>query len=92
MKEPDAIDLPINGTLDLHIFSPSDVDDLITNYIDECRKKGIYQIRIIHGKGKGILRAKVHSILRRLDSVESFSIAGESAGSWGSTIVILKPL
>jgi DNA-nicking Smr family endonuclease len=90
MKEPDEVELPINGTLDLHYFHPRDVADLIANYLDECRKRGIYQVRIVHGKGKGILGKKVHSILSKLKEIESFSLAGESAGSWGATIVVLK--
>jgi DNA-nicking Smr family endonuclease len=92
MKKHDEIELPINGTLDLHYFQPRDVADLLANYLNECRKRGIYQVRIIHGKGKGILRKNVHSILSKLKEVESFSLAGEGGGSWGATIVILKPL
>jgi DNA-nicking Smr family endonuclease len=57
MKEPDAIELPINGVLDLHTFRPADVKTLVPEYLDECRKRGIYQIRIIHGRG-GCKRAK----------------------------------
>jgi DNA-nicking Smr family endonuclease len=92
MKKPTPVEYPINGTLDLHFFRPRDVDELIPDYLDECRNKGIYQVRIVHGKGTGILRKRVHSILSKLKDVESFSLAGEGAGSWGATIVILKSL
>ena len=91
MNKDDAVDLPVNSTLDLHFFRPRDIDELIPDYINECRKKGIYQVRIVHGKGTGILRKRVHSILSKLQEVESYSLGGESAGSWGATIVILKP-
>jgi dsDNA-specific endonuclease/ATPase MutS2 len=48
-------------------------------------------LRIVHGKGTGTLRRKVHSILGRLREVDSFSLAGHGAGGWGATIVVLRP-
>jgi DNA-nicking Smr family endonuclease len=88
---PGSIELPIEGALDLHTFQPRDVKDLVPDYLAACRQKGIYQVRIIHGKGTGALRETVHSILRRLPEVVSFSLAGEFAGSWGATVVSLRP-
>ena len=61
--------MPIEGTLDLHSFHPRDVHDLITEYISECRKRGILEIRIIHGKGTGALRRTVHAVLQQLSEV-----------------------
>jgi dsDNA-specific endonuclease/ATPase MutS2 len=90
-SESDPIEFPIDGTLDLHFFQPRDVGDLVPSYLSECLKRGILQVRIVHGKGSGILRARVHSILRMLDMVESFTLGGEGAGGWGATIVRLKP-
>ncbi len=55
---------PITGTLDLHLFQPREVDDLVPEYLAECRKRGILQVRIIHGKGTGQLRERVHAVLR----------------------------
>ena len=92
MNDPDPVRLPIDGTLDLHYFSPREVDTLIPDYLEECRKRGIYQVRIVHGRGKGILRAKVHSILKKLPFVSSFSLAGGGGGGWGATIVHLDRL
>ena len=86
----DSIEYPINGILDLHYFSPRDLKNLISDYIHECLKREIYVVRIIHGKGKGILRGRVHSILNRLKEVESFRLAGEDEGGWGATVVYLK--
>ena len=48
MNEPEPIELPINGVLDLHTFRPADVKTLVPDYLDECRKRGIYHIRIPH--------------------------------------------
>ena len=89
MKEPDPIELPINGVLDLHTFRPVDVKDLVPEYLDECRKRGIFQVRIIHGKGIGALRETVHAILRRTPGVAVFNLAPANAGGWGATVVKL---
>ena len=91
MTEDDPVKIPIDGVLDLHTFHPKDVKDLVPEYICTCRAKGIYQIRIIHGKGTGALRRTVHSILSRLPEVEDFRLAGQDAGGWGATIVVLRP-
>jgi DNA-nicking Smr family endonuclease len=87
--EPIAI--PIDGTLDLHTFQPSEVATLVADYIAECRRLNILEIRIIHGKGTGSLRRTVHAALQKLPEVLSFRLADESAGSWGATLASLKP-
>lgn len=88
--EPDPVELPIDGTLDLHTFLPKEVKDLLIDYIDECRSRGIKDLRIIHGKGTGALRELVHGQLRKNPHVDSFRLAGADAGSWGATLVRLK--
>lgn len=81
-------EIPINGTLDLHTFKPEELGSLIPDYIDECLKEDIYEIRIIHGKGTGNLRRSVHALLDRNDNVQSYSLASDRSG-WGATIAIL---
>jgi DNA-nicking Smr family endonuclease len=90
MTDPQSIELPIDGTLDLHTFLPEDLTDLVPEYLAACRERGITQVRIIHGKGVGTLRRTVESVLQKLSYVESFKTAAEDAGGWGATIVILR--
>ena len=87
----EPVELPIDGVLDLHTFDPGEVKDLLPDYLHACREKGILEVRIIHGKGTGMLRATVQAILRRLPEVASFRLADETAGSWGATMVELRP-
>lgn len=82
-------ELPIDGKLDLNTFNPEDLGSLIPEYIRECIKKEIYEIRIIHGKGTGNLRRSVHTLLDRNPNVESYSLAGDRSG-WGATVASLK--
>ena len=64
-SQDESVEYPIDGTLDLHTFQPSDVKELVNDYIDACLDKGIYKIRIIHGKGTGVLRGIVQSVLEK---------------------------
>lgn len=86
----EAVVLPIDGTLDLHTFRPDEVRELLPDYISECLARQIYELRIIHGKGRGILRAHVRKVLARDPRVASLRNADESAGSFGATLVSLQ--
>ena len=90
MDEP--IQLPIYGVLDLHSFQPRDVKELVHDYVAACQQRGIFQVRIIHGKGTGQLRRTVHSILGKHPGVVSFTLDHPEYGGWGATIVQLKRL
>jgi DNA-nicking Smr family endonuclease len=86
---PEVIELPIDGCLDLHAFAPRDCKSLIPDYLSLCVERGIFEVRIIHGKGHGILQRSVHAILARLPLVAHFRLADGNSGGWGATLVTL---
>jgi DNA-nicking Smr family endonuclease len=86
-----AEELLLDGILDLHAFAPRDVADLVPTWLDACKEKGLIELRIIHGKGRGVLRRSVHAILERRDDVARFALAPEDRGGWGATLITLKP-
>jgi DNA-nicking Smr family endonuclease len=87
----EPIDIPIDGVLDLHTFQPKEIPDLLQDYLSLCLEKGIFQVRIIHGKGHGILKARVHSLLKKNPLVIKFIDAPPGSGGWGATLVELHP-
>lgn len=91
-EEEGPIELPIDGTLDLHAFRPRDVGQLVPDYLEACRERGILQVRIVHGKGTGTLGRSVQAVLRRLPCVQGFRPGGTGEGGWGATLVFIAPL
>jgi len=82
--------LPIEDSIDLHAFSPQDIPSVVEEYIEQCLRAGIYKARIIHGRGKGIQRQIVRSLLENHPRVVSFKDAPPESGGWGSTVVVLR--
>lgn len=85
----EVVDIPIDGVLDLHTFLPDEVKDLVPDYIECCLEEGITEIRIIHGKGTGVLRQLVRKILDRHPSVIKYGTPSD-ASSWGATVAELR--
>ena len=84
------VKMPIEDVIDLHTFLPKEVPDLLEDYFSECIAAGIHSVRVIHGKGTGALKRKVHGCLKKSRLVFSFSDAPPDAGGWGATVVELK--
>lgn len=89
-SEDPTIEMPLDGTLDLHTFRPSDVAEVVPEYLAACAQRGVWHLRIVHGKGRGTLRAIVEAVLRRNPLVATFRPADETAGGWGATLVVLR--
>lgn len=85
----DGIEIPIDGELDLHTFRPGEAASVVDDYIEACREKGIFEVRIIHGKGKGVLLRTVHALLQKHPAVSGFTLDSGRSG-WGATTVSLK--
>jgi dsDNA-specific endonuclease/ATPase MutS2 len=82
--------VPIEDSIDLHAFSPKDIPSVVEEYIEQCVRAGIYEVRMIHGRGKGIQREIVRSILEKHPKVLSCKDAPAESGGWGATVVQLK--
>jgi DNA-nicking Smr family endonuclease len=86
----EPVEIPIDGNLDLHLFNPKEVSDLLDDYFEECIRVGLFEVRVIHGKGSGVLKKRVRSLLSKHPRVASFREAPPDAGGWGATLVMLK--
>jgi DNA-nicking Smr family endonuclease len=86
----DAVELPITDVLDLHSFRPAEVADVVREYLDAAWEKGLRELRIIHGRGIGVQRQTVRTLLARDPRVTGFGDAPAEAGGWGATWVRLR--
>jgi dsDNA-specific endonuclease/ATPase MutS2 len=82
--------VPVEDSIDLHTFRPAEVRDLLDDYLEAAREKGFEEVKIIHGKGTGALRAMVQSILRKHPLVLSFREADAPGSGWGATVARLR--
>ena len=89
MDETDVVEQPIDGILDLHTFQPTEAASVVDEYLRLCHEKGILEVKVIHGKGRGVLLRTVHALLERHPLVLEFKLDSEWSG-WGATIVFLK--
>jgi len=86
----DPVVMPIEDHLDLHLFQPKEIVSVVEEYLYQCKEAGFHEVRLIHGKGKGVQRNIIRKFLENHAAVESFHDAPLEAGSWGATVVILK--
>ena len=85
----DPVVIAIEDQLDLHPFQPKEMPSVVEEYLKQCRQEGFHEVRLIHGKGKGVQRNIIRSLLQKHPAVASFRDAPLEAGSWGATIVVL---
>ncbi len=93
-RDPDTdsvVVVPIEDFIDLHSFRPQEVPDVAESYLEAAREAGFRQVRLIHGRGQGVQRARVRSRLQSLPWILAFYDAPSPRGGWGATIVELLP-
>jgi DNA-nicking Smr family endonuclease len=89
--EPDdPVVLPIEDSIDLHAFAPKDVPSVVESYLEAARAAGLREVRVIHGRGKGIQKERVRQVLGRSEHVLHFEEATPDRGGYGATVVMLK--
>ncbi|HKY08862.1 MAG TPA: Smr/MutS family protein [Candidatus Binatia bacterium] len=86
----DPVVVPIEDHLDLHPFQPKEIASVVEEYLEECQRAGFSEVRLIHGKGIGVQRNTVRSVLSKHPAVEAYHDAPAEAGGWGATVVVLK--
>lgn len=87
-EEP--VRIPITDVFDLHSVPPRDVKAVVEAYLEEADAMGLKALRIIHGRGVGVQRQIVRSVLARTPFVVSYADAPPEAGGWGATVVTLR--
>jgi DNA-nicking Smr family endonuclease len=80
--------IPIEGTIDLHTFAPADVASVVEEYVTAAHAAGLREIRLIHGRGKGVQRGIVQQVLERHPLVAAFHDALET--HLGATVAALR--
>jgi dsDNA-specific endonuclease/ATPase MutS2 len=89
---PEPFVIEITDVFDLHTIPPRDVKAVVEEYLREAHRKGLLVVRIIHGKGIGVQREIVRTILSRTPFVHDWTDAPPDAGGFGATIVRLSRL
>jgi dsDNA-specific endonuclease/ATPase MutS2 len=88
--DDDVVVLEIEDSIDLHTFAPRDIPSVVESYLEAAAEKGFSEVRLIHGRGKGVQRARVQSVLARHPLVEEFRDAPATRGGWGATVAWLR--
>jgi len=86
---PEVVQVPVEPTLDLHTYDPRELEPLLDDYLREAHAMGYETVRLIHGKGTGVLRSRVRLFLARHPLVRAAHDAPPALGSWGATVVHL---
>jgi hypothetical protein len=87
----EAVVVPLEDSLDLHPFAPADVPDVVREYLARAREAGFAEVRLVHGRGRGVQREAVRRVLAGCSLVAAFADAPPERGGWGATIARLRP-
>jgi DNA-nicking Smr family endonuclease len=87
----EPVGVPIEDALDLHAFAPRDIPSVVSEYLEAAHARGFTEVRLIHGRGIGVQRAIVRSLLAQHPLVAAYAEAPPERGGWGATVVRLKP-
>lgn len=97
MRDPPAVndaddaaphDVPIDQELDLHAFAPRDVPSVVEAYLEAAHARGLREVRLVHGRGIGVQRARVHQVLRAHPLV--IGHRDDPRAHLGATLVVLR--
>ena len=88
--DEDPVVLPLEDHIDLHPFAPRDIPSVVEEYVWQCHEEGLREVRIIHGRGKGVQRRIVQSALEKNPLVESCHDAPPERGGWGATVAVIR--
>ena len=83
----ELFEVPIEDSIDLHAFLPADVRDVAREYLAAAHERGFTEVRLIHGRGRGVQRALIQQMLQTLD----FVFGWRDDEHLGATIVVLAP-
>jgi DNA-nicking Smr family endonuclease len=89
-REDEPFVVPIEEAIDLHVFAPREVRSAVEAYLEAAAEKGYREVRLIHGRGKGVQRASIRQLLERHPLVDEFFDAPPGRGGWGATLVRLR--
>ncbi len=88
--EAEPIVVPIEEAFDLHHYAPREILEVVDAYLDAAIEKGFREVRLIHGRGKGVQRARVRDFLEKDPRVERYAEAPTGRGGWGATLAWLR--
>jgi DNA-nicking Smr family endonuclease len=84
------VPIPVEDALDLHPFRPDETAAVVEDYVEAAAAKGLREVRLVHGRGRGVQRAIVRAALTRSPHVLRFSDATPDRGGWGATVAVLR--
>ncbi len=88
-QDDEPVILPIEDALDLHAFRPRDIPDVVRSYLEGAREAGLSEVRLIHGRGRGVQKERVRQVLEKSELVDGYEEATPDRGGWGATVVKL---